>query len=460
MAARPNILLIHADQLRFDCLGVNGHPLVQTPNLDRLAADGANFRHAYTPAPICSPARASLLTGQWSFQHGCVSTPDTEIYKPAREDLPVFSSILADAGYTLGWVGKFHREVTGDPISRGFTDYIPESAYDAWRQARGHAPKVRKNGWFGEVDMSISPEDSRLAWGAVQTVGLLEDYAGKGDPFFLRWDPSEPHLPNVVPEPYASQHDPASVEPWVSFPDTLEGKPYIQAQQRRTWDIDSWTWDDWAPIVARYLGEVSLLDAQVGVILDRLEELHLTENTMVIFSTDHGDLCGAHGMIDKHFVMYDDITRVPLIVRFPGRIEGGVSCDSFVSHEIDIASTILAAAGLDAPSSFQGRSLIETASGTDPSPRQDIFSAWHGSQLGAFTQRMIRDYDWKYVWNATCEDELYNLAEDPGELNNLAREAPAVLLNYRKRLIGWMESLGDPALNLWTRAAMESGRKL
>ena len=458
--SKPNILLIHADQLRFDCLGVNGHSVVQTPNLDRLAVQGANFRHAFTPAPICSPARASLLTGQWSFQHGCISTPDTEIYRPAGEDIPIFSSILAEAGYKLGWVGKFHGEVTGSPLSRGFDDFIPERAYDQWRQSRGRKPKVRANGWFGETDTSIEVEDSRLAWGAAQTVNLLDAYARNGEPFFLRWDPSEPHLPNVVPEPYSSLYDPASLQPWANFHDNLDGKPYIQAQQRRTWNIDSWTWDEWAPIVARYLGEVSLLDAQVGVVLNRLEELGLTDSTMVIFSTDHGDLCGAHGMIDKHFVMYDEITRVPLLVKYPGHIEGGVLCDSFVSHEIDIASTILAAAGLDAPASFQGKSLIEVASATDPDPRQDIFSAWHGSQLGAFTQRMIRDVHWKYVWNATCEDELYNLSDDPGELKNLAREASTVLLSYRERLIGWMESLGDPALNLWTREAMVSGRKL
>ena len=455
--SKPNILLIHVDQLRYDCLGINGHPFVKTPNLDRLASEGTNFRHAYTPAPICSPARASLLTGQWSFQHGCISTPGNEIYRPADRNSPVFSTLLAGAGYRSGWVGKFHNEVEGTPLDWGFTDFIPESAYDAWRTERGLGPKPRENGWYGETDHAAAVGQCRLAWGADAVTRLLETYARLGGAFFLRWDPSEPHLPNVVPEPFASMYESVTVDPWPNFDDDFSKKPYIQAQQKRSWGIDGWTWEKWVPIVRRYLGEISLLDNQIGRILDRIDALGLTNTTMVVFSTDHGDLCGAHGLIDKHFVMYDEITRVPLILRFPGRVEPGVESDAFVSHEIDIASTILDAAGIEAPDTFQGKSLIDP----EEEPRRDIFSAYHGSQLGAFSQRMVRNREWKYVWNATCEDELYDLRRDPGELRNVASrtDGAGTLREMRESLIGWMGSLSDPLLNTWVRGAIESGRK-
>ncbi len=125
------------------------------------------------------------------------------------------------------------------------------------------------------------------------------------------WSPSEPHLPNVIPEPYASLYPPAQVPPWPSFSDPLAGKPYIQRQQRVNWGVEGWTWDQWAPTVARYLGEITLLDAQVGRLLAQLDALGLADDTVVIYTSDHGDLCGGHGMVDKHYVMYDDVMRVP-----------------------------------------------------------------------------------------------------------------------------------------------------
>ncbi|MCP4454594.1 MAG: sulfatase-like hydrolase/transferase, partial [Planctomycetes bacterium] len=128
------------------------------------------------------------------------------------------------------------------------------------------------------------------------------------------------------------------VRPRPSFPDPLDHKPYIQAQQRRTWKVDEWTWEQWAPVVGRYLGDISLLDAQIGRILSALDALKLADNTLVMYTTDHGDMCGGHGMIDKHFIMYDDVVRVPLIMRWPGRIAPGSRCEAFVSHEIDLAT--------------------------------------------------------------------------------------------------------------------------
>jgi arylsulfatase A-like enzyme len=455
--SRPNLLLILADQHRFDCVGVNGHPLLRTPALDRLAREGVNFTHAFTPIPVCAPARTSLLTGAWPAAHGNIANAGTEVVPPCVLTLPTVNGQLRDAGYYIAHVGKWQVLPHEGPQTYGCHDFVPQSRYTEWRAAQGLPPRPSTNGYFGETDPGITADQSALAWGADQTIALLRGAAQSDRPFFIRWDPSEPHLPNIVPEPYASQYPPSAVMPWPSFPDSLDGKPYIQRKQRRTWGIEHWSWDDWAPVVGRYLGEVALLDSQVGRILATLDALGLSADTLVVYSSDHGDLCGAHGMIDKHYVMYDDLLRVPLLVRWPGVLPAGETCSAFISSALDIAYTLCAAAGIAAPPTFSGRNLVEEMA--RPS-RQDIFAAYYGNQMGLFSQRMVRDGRWKLVWNATAEDELYDLDSDPTELNNLAA-APGCAEEQRRlrlRLHDWMEHTGDNLLNYWTRRQLAGER--
>jgi arylsulfatase A-like enzyme len=257
-------------------------------------------------------------------------------------------------------------------------------------------------------------------------------------------------------------YPPEEIPPWPSFPDPLLGKPYMQAQQRRTWQVEGWTWDRWAVLVSRYLGTISLLDAQVGRILEALERLGLAEGTMVVYTTDHGGLCGGHGMIDKHYVMYEDVVHVPLIVRWPGHVLPGHTCPAFVSHGIDLAATFCRVAGAPVPETFRGQSLLSLLTDEAEGGRQDIFGAYYGNQFGLYSQRMVRDRRWKYVWNATAEDELYDLRLDPGEVRNLAVD-PAYrteLARLRGRLVAWMEHTGDALLNGWTRTQLLEGLKV
>jgi arylsulfatase A-like enzyme len=449
-----NILLISSDQHRFDCVGTNGHPLAQTPRLDRLAAEGVNFSHAFCPIPLCVPGRASFLTGTWPSRHLCIANYDTEAPRPLRRDLPTWPQRLRDAGHWLGYVGKWHVDKERGPTEFGFHEYVPEWHYGRWREAQGLPPVPRENGWMGEADPHIAPEQHRLAWGADQAIRMLEGRAADGRPFVVRWDPSEPHLPNRPPEPYASMIPTEDVPPWPSFPDPFDGKPFIQAQQLRTWGIEGWTWDDWAPVVSRYLGEISLLDAQVGRVLDTLDRLGLARDTLVVYTTDHGDMCGGHGMIDKHFILYDDVVRVPLIVRWPGGVPAGRVCGAFVSHFLDLASTFLDLAGVPVPESFQGQSLAPILRGeAEDTGRRDIFAGYHGNQFGLYSQRMVRGRRWKYVWNATAEDELYDLEADPGEIVNRATDSACAetLARLRCRLVEWMDATEDRLLNPWTR---------
>lgn len=395
------------------------------------------------------------------MQHGVITNPDAEAGRSLRLTTPTFSQLLRDAGYFLGVVGKWGVDPQHPPTNFGFNVYVSERDYGKQRQQLGLPPKPSTNRWFGETDPHITPAQSQVAWGADMTIQLLRHAAQQEAPFFLRWDPSEPHLPNVVPEPYASLYPPETIPPWPNFADPLTHKPFIQHQQRRTWGIDAWTWREWAPIVGRYLGEITLLDHQIGRILATLAELGLAEETLVIYTADHGDLCGTHGMIDKHYVMYEELVRVPLIVRWPGHIDAAQSCDAFVSSAVDLAATFCDLAGLPQPVTFAGQSILPLLTrDTQHTTRSDIFTTYHGNQFGLYSQRMVRDRRWKYVWNATAEDELYDLAQDPGELINLAAD-PAYASEgrrLRQRLVEWMEQTGDRLLNPWIRQQLAGGR--
>jgi arylsulfatase A-like enzyme len=182
---------------------------------------------------------------------------------------------------------------------------------------------------------------------------------------------------------------------------------------------------------------------------------------LVIYSSDHGDLCGGHGMIDKHFIMYDEVMRVPLLLRWPGRIPSGGLCADAVCAQIDLAATVLTAAGVVPPASVAGRDLVASARGEDADPRRDMYASWSGGQFSSYTQRMVRETGWKYIWNACDVDELYDLHQDPHERINKACDpaCKAELQRLRHRLVAWMESVGDVMLNPWTRQQLLLGLK-
>jgi arylsulfatase A-like enzyme len=446
----PNVLLIHSDQHRFDCVGVNqphvpAGPgrLLKTPHLDSLAASGANFTHAFTPIPICTPARASLATGTWASQHDSWVIPNTLGYSPAPDRLPNLYRLLSDKGYRVAHIAKYHQELTGTPLDHGAAAFFGEDAYDHWRREQHLPSRPMTNGFWGEAD-PIDDSQSRVAWGADHTIEQMQAARGEGKPFFVRWDPSEPHLPNVLCEPWASMVKASDVPPWASFADTLANKPVMQRLTRQRWGCDEWTWADWQPIVARYLGEIMQLDHHIGRVLAALEHLGIAHDTLVIYSTDHGDFCGGHGMVDKHYTGYDDILRVPLIMRFPDRIARGVTCDRFVAHEIDLARTIVDLTCDHTPATFVGRNLLAEIDGSSQ-PRPDIFVQYGGTQQGRVDQRYLRTGRWKYVYCPVSDDELYDLDADPGELTNLinAPEHATTLLELRKRMMQWMSDTQD-----------------
>lgn len=381
--------------------------------MDELAARGRVYDRAYTPNPVCSPERASLQTGLWATQHGCVTIPGTEVFRSADPQLPTLTALLAQGGYRVRHVGKFHSEVVGSPLDHGAESYISSHGYRRWREAAG-LPKIPNDqGLFGQSDPGITAEQSSLWW---QTDQVLSDLEALGEgPWFLRWDPPEPHLPNVVPPPYDTLVPLDSIRPWLSFRGETVPASDAQYRTRERWGTLQWSWRKWRPVVQRYLGEIALLDTCIGRIVDALAGRKLLKHTIIVITTDHGDMAGGHGMMDKHYVMYEDIVRVPLLIVHP---EWAASADDrWVIHALDLPKTFLKWADLPAPSGWVGEDL------NLPPIRSGAMSQYQGTHQGLFSMRMWRNERWKYVYAPAGKDELYDLINDPGEHRNLIDDA-------------------------------------
>ncbi|RXZ81158.1 hypothetical protein EBB07_15800 [Paenibacillaceae bacterium] len=499
---RPNVLLITADQLRSDCVGYSGRYPVQTPHLDKLAAQSAAFSHAYSHFPVCSPSRQSLLHGRrpesfgalWNF-NGALPTA---ALPPSSY---TWTKTLAQNGYQLSYLGKWGVHPDYDPTAYGFDSYVSEEHYAQFQNQ--HYPSVSfSNGYIGETN-PIPLEHSASHWFARRAADELKELASSGKPWHMALHFSDPHLPCRPSAPFADMYHPDDIPEWEGFRDSLAGKPYIQRQQLHSWNVAAFGWEQWAPIVARYYGLISQLDDAIGQVIEALDATGEAEHTIVVFTADHGDMCGSHGMMDKHYIMYDDVVRVPLLIRWPGQIKGGTACSEFVYSMLDLPPSLmewLALEDSDFPD-WHGRSLAPLLgslgisasprhspasvggvlgqaaqdsehSETDALPthkgggqpwRTEAVATYNGQQFGLYTQRMIRTQYWKYVWNPTDTDELYDMLGDPGELNNRIGDAQLTetLADLRARLYEILHAAGDGAVqNPWMRRQLLEGAKL
>lgn len=462
MDKKPNMLLIYSDQHRYDSVGCHSESRVRTPNMDRLAREGADFPHAFTPSPICVPARCSLLSGRYPTAHGVVHNFDGETFKALDPQQPMHPRLVADAGYATIHYGRWHVDPQRGGEAFGFNEFTPAWRYGEYRRNKGFAPVPDEAGHWGQVDEVTPPRESSLFWHARQVIRRMEWQLGNScDPFFIHWHMVEPHLPCLPAKEFADLYDPKTITPWPGWYDDLASKPWIQRQMPVTWRLEYKTWEDWAPVVARYFAVITELDAALGEVLDAIDRFGIGGDTLVVYSSDHGDMCGSHHMIDKHYIMYDDVMRVPLLMRWPGVIPAGVRPEGFVSNAVDLAATFCAVAGAKIPQSFQGQNLLRLCTGEEAG-REDIYGAFSGNQFGSFSQRMLRDRRWKYIWNACAEDELYDLAIDAGECRNLIADpgAQKELSRLRRRLAAWMEEVGDKLLNSFTQAQFFENRIL
>ncbi|GAA3404126.1 sulfatase-like hydrolase/transferase [Paenibacillus hodogayensis] len=463
---RPNVLLITADQLRYDCLGASGRYPVRTPHLDALAGEGAMFTSAFSHFPVCGPARQSLLHGRraetfgalWNFS-GALPTGSLQ------PEAYTWSRALAEDGYTSAFLGKWGVHPTLGPQAFGYHSYISEADYA--RFARSRYPEAAySNGFFGETN-PIPLEHAQTHWLADRATETMEKLEEGGGPWHMALHFPEPHLPCRPSDRFAAMYDPAEVREWDGFRETFAGKPYIQRQQLYNWGIERYEWDDWAPVVARYYGIISQMDEAVGRVLEKLRRIGAADRTIVVFTADHGDMCGSHRMMDKHYIMYDDVVHVPLLLRWPQVVQGGTRRDELVYNLLDIPPTLLELSGAEPPppGHWHGASLVPLLSGQQhrsPSWRDEVVASYNGQQFGLYSQRMIRTDAWKYVWNCTDIDELYDLTADPAELvNRIGDKRHADLTaSLRRRLYERLLADGDALVaNEWMRHQLLHGAK-
>jgi len=478
-----NVLLLLTDQERYDVSHPDGPP-VETPAMDRLRREGVAFERAYTPIGICSGARASLLTGLYPHNHGMLNNchEADAVLPDLPPDLLTFGDLLADAGYDNSYLGKWHVGRDQGPADFGFERLDGADAERADEEFRAHQREHGVDPDGIELEDTIErprghppiiagrtpvPEEATYTYYLTErTIERLEALAdgrdgarrdggtGTGDdgdespgdtpgPFFHRTDFPGPHPPYVVPEPYASMYDPDELELWDNHRETYAGKPAVQERYLSYRGVDELTRAEWRELLAKCFGFVSFVDAQMGRILDALDGLEL--DPMVVHAADHGDFAGGHRQYNKGPFMYEETYHVPLIVRWSGVEDPGSTREKFVRLH-DLMPTFLDVAGVDPPADLDARSLVPLLRGESPDDWPDAaFAEYHGDEFGLYSQRMVRTGQYKYVYNPPDTDELYDLAADPGELENLVDHPmyADVAARLRRRLHEWMGETDD-----------------
>ncbi|MCW8098378.1 sulfatase-like hydrolase/transferase [Streptomyces tauricus] len=457
-----NLLFLMTDQHRVDTLGCYGNPHVATPNLDRLAATGTRFDRFYTPTAICTPARASLLTGQAPFRHRLLANHERNVgyLEDLAEDAFTFPAALAERDYQLGLVGKWHVGTHRNAASYGFEGpdlpgwhnpvdhpdylaYLEERDLPPYRitdPVRGTTPNGNPGNLLA-ARLQQPVEATFEYYLATRAIELLEKYAADGRPFYLATHFFGPHLPYLLPDSYYDLYDPELVELPVSIAETFEGKPPVQRNYSAHWTFDTMPLEVTRKLIAVYWGYVTLVDEQIGRILTRLDELGLEDDTSVFFTADHGEFTGAHRLHDKGPAMYEDIYRIPGIVRVPG--QPPQERREFVSLT-DCTATILELAGCDPQPATDSRSLLPLVRGEHPDWSEELLAEFHGHHF-PYPQRMLRDNRYKLVVNPDSVNELYDLDTDPHELTNRYPDPAleSVRLRLMRRLYDLLRERGD-----------------
>ncbi len=431
MEPRPNILWYCTDQQRFDTIGALGNPFVQTPTIDSLVQEGVAFTHAYCQSPICTPSRASFLTGLYpsrvhNTRNGNERFPDFP---------PVVSKLLSDSGYRCGLVGKFHLQSAGkrtEPrIDDGYSFWrFSHAPRDDWAVGHDYADWVRSKG--GDLDALREGEDRvpaalhQTTWCSEMALEFIR--GNQGAPWMLCVNPYDPHPPFIPPRSYAEQFS-AEQMPGPHFRDSDLHQQIqfadvdFQGSPRSPTDMKA------KEAQANYYAMIALIDDQLARILAELEASGQRENTMVVFMSDHGEALGDHGLMYKGCRFYEGLVRVPLIVSCPGRVATNKRCAGLVEL-IDLTATLFDWAQIPLPEYVQGRSLtpyLDPGGAEDGTViRESVRSEYFDALDAAFTggtgsfATMYRNGRHKLsLYHGTGLGELYDLESDPWEFDNL-----------------------------------------
>lgn len=466
--SKTNILLITSDQQHWITLGVQ-NPEIQTPNLDRLANEGTLFERAYTVNPTCTPTRASIITGLYPSQHGAYS-----LGTKLPESVHTVGEDFSQNGYKTALIGKAHfqqlldhpqyRSLESNPLQqdlnfwKNFTG--PFYGFDHIELARNHADEFHVGQhyalWMEEKGFkdwrkcfvkpggtsdhqhhtwNIPEEYHYDTWIAERTNAMLEEYKENGDNFFLWASFLDPHPPYLVPEPWDKMYDPDKL----TVPEGFAGEhdqnpPHFKMTQEEKPDFSIYQEEggNWchgfcshlsdkqskAKNMAIYYGMISLMDKYIGKILDKLDDLDLTKNTLVVFTTDHGHFYGQHGLVAKGAFHYEDMIKIPFIAKFPGKIPAGKKSDTLQSI-VDLAPTFLSYAGIDIPFGMTGLDQQAVWNGDDSSARDHVIVENRHQPTKIHARTYINRQYKITIYCNQAYGELFDLTNDPDELKNL-----------------------------------------
>ncbi|MFW5830128.1 MAG: sulfatase [Planctomycetota bacterium] len=475
MSKRPNILVICTDQQRADTIHALGNPVIKTPVLDRLCRDGTAFTRAYTPAPICSPARVAMVTGMAPYQHR-FTDHDWWHWEPADGPCmqsphdPSFMTLLNHAGYQSFWVGKVHHHgrgwlfdgveefAGGEPNTPATTRRLPR--YEDFCQEQGYPPYNRPSLNLGSEYYMVPQttnapvEHTQPEWMADQCIDFL-NRRDQDRPFLMHCHFPEPHPPITNPMPFGllyrnvemqNPHRPADYRSYQSRTNRYQ----LRYKGRDTAQEDD---TGWRTIKAAYYGNISLVDHSIGRILDALGPER--DNTLIIFTCDHGEMMGDYGCSGKRCMLEASI-RVPMLAVWPGTIPAGATCDTPVSL-LDLFPTVLDAAGIDEPTRCnEPASLIAVANAASAAGERLVYSQFSSGWCGQYA---VSDGQWKYAWSAPDRKEwLFKLDDGLSDgVNHVANPAAADVL---ARLKGALLARHDPANDPWSDAVENGHWKL
>lgn len=465
---KKNLLFIITDQQQYKALSIAGNTVLETPNLDRLAKEGAFFKNAYTPSAVCAPARSSILTGHTLENTGMKTNGQAYFYKEeGLMTMPTFDEILTREGYHSEYYGKWHTQSSHATVYKNpkqnskngksvfasggqtfvYRDYLNEHVpkeqpevgellgtmtkrpYKTNPLDKYHGmdheefakanPKRRQSSLHGEL--MIPKEYSLTAFQAKETINAIERL--KDTTFSITCSFNSPHSPMLPTAPYNAVYPAEKMTPPASIDDAMQNSPYKTSNNKMT----SPEYSDPEKIkymISNYYGLIKEVDDWVGKILDKLDEHGLTDKTLVIFTSDHGEMLGAHGLHEKN-VFYEESAHIPLLIRFPGEINQQTTVDGYVSL-VDLFPTILDYLKIgDYPS--DGKSLRGLIEGTDTEHGKYVVTEWDYSG-DIEPNYMIIKNGWKliipYSKSSTVINAMYNLNEDPFEVNNLLGNNP------------------------------------
>ncbi|MBI1388724.1 MAG: sulfatase-like hydrolase/transferase [bacterium] len=431
--APPNVLLIFPDQLRAQALGCMGNPDVKTPHIDRLASEGVLFRQTFANTPVCCPGRACMMTGRYASSHGLIAN-DLRL----RESETTMAELFAGHGYATGFIGKWHLD--GGPREPGFVPPGPRRQGFQFWAAHECSHAHFKNHYFRDDDTPIPIEGFEPKTWTDLAIEFIE--TNRQRPFFLTLTMGPPHDPYGAPKEYEALYDPA---PLTLRPNWREG---VNGGSRQN--------------LAKYYAAITAIDDQIGRLMDRLKLLGLDENTIILFTSDHGDMLGSHGMRLKR-KPFEESIRIPGIMRHPASIDSNRATDALFSH-VDFAPTLLSMCGLQPPASMQGSDLSSAVRNDSAISPDSVFfqifgpydpgqveNGWRGVRTDQYMYARFEDRPWL----------LFDLDADPYEMNNLVENAQhkQIVDDMDRRLQDWMKRTGDSWTNDW-KVRVEQGGAL